>query len=275
MRPLDRVQRVSGDRGAIGSLASDVSEGVVEQQRVAGRPDHRPLDDVLQLADVAGPAVLLERRASRPAGTLVMRRPRSRWWRWMKNQTSDGMSSTPLAQRRQVDRVHAQAIVQVRPEPPARPRRLRDRGASPRSPGRRRAASATSRPARTRPPAAPAAAWPGSRAAGRRSRRGRSCRRRPARSAPAASQTAPVKAPFSWPNSSLSTSVGGSAAQLTRTSARARRRLRSCSARANSSLPVPVSPSSSTDEFIGATCPRRVSATRSDALSPTMSSKSW
>ncbi len=34
--------------------------------------------------------------------------------------------------------------------------------------------------------------------------------------------TAPVNAPFSWPNSSLSTSVGGSAAQLTRTSARLR-----------------------------------------------------
>ena len=65
--------------------------------------------------------------------------------------------------------------------------------------------------------------------------------------------TAPVNAPFSWPNSSLSTSVGGSAAQLTRTSGRACRRLRSCSARANSSLPVPVGPSSSTLEFVGAT----------------------
>ena len=59
---------------------------------------------------------------------------------------------------------------------------------------------------------------------------------------PCRSATAPVKAPFSWPNSSLSTSVGGSAAQLTRTSGRACRRLRSCSARANSSLPVPVGP---------------------------------
>ena len=59
---------------------------------------------------------------------------------------------------------------------------------------------------------------------------------------PALVATAPVNAPFSCPNSSLSTSVGGSAAQLTRTSGRAWRRLRSWSARANSSLPVPVGP---------------------------------
>ena len=38
---------------------------------------------------------------------------------------------------------------------------------------------------------------------------------------------------------------------------------------------MPVSPSSSTDESIGATCASRVSASRSDALSPTMSSESW
>ena len=41
---------------------------------------------------------------------------------------------------------------------------------------------------------------------------------RPARSGPAARVTAPVKAPRSWPNSSLSSRSAGSAAQLTSTS---------------------------------------------------------
>ena len=43
---------------------------------------------------------------------------------------------------------------------------------------------------------------------------------------------APVKAPFSWPNSSLSSSPVGIAAQLILTKVRSRRGLRSCSARA-------------------------------------------
>ena len=147
-----------------------------------------------------------------------------------------------LPQRRQVNRIDAQAVVQVGAE--ACPRRPPPRGrdASRRSRARPPSSCARIRRARTRLPAARGGTSPGSPAAGRRSRRGRSCRRRPARSGPAASPTAPVNAPFSWPNSSLSTSVGGSAAQLTRTSGRACRRLRSCSARANSSLPVPVGP---------------------------------
>ena len=65
---------------------------------------------------------------------------------------------------------------------------------------------------------------------------------------------APVKAPFSWPKSSLSTSEGGSAAQLSLTSGRARRGLRLWIAWATSSLPTPVSPCSSTVLVVGATC---------------------
>jgi hypothetical protein len=64
---------------------------------------------------------------------------------------------------------------------------------------------------------------------------------------------APVKAPFSWPKSSLSNSVSGRLAQSTTTSGRAARALASCSARATSSLPVPDSPSSSTLAVDGAT----------------------
>ena len=68
---------------------------------------------------------------------------------------------------------------------------------------------------------------------------------------------APVKAPFSRPNSSLSTSPDGSAAQLTLTIRWSRRGLSRWMAWATSSLPVPVSPRMSTEESVGATCSTR------------------
>jgi len=65
---------------------------------------------------------------------------------------------------------------------------------------------------------------------------------------------APVKAPFSWPNSSLSSSVSGMAAQLIGTNCPVRSRADAWwMARAISSLPVPVSPSSSTVVVVCAT----------------------
>ena len=57
---------------------------------------------------------------------------------------------------------------------------------------------------------------------------------------------APVNAPFSWPNSSDSTSVSGMAATLTATNGWPARSLRWWIARATSSLPVPLSPVIST-----------------------------
>ncbi len=59
-------------------------------------------------------------------------------------------------------------------------------------------------------------------------------------------RTAPVKAPFSWPNSSLSSRFSGMAAQLIATKGLFARGPRSCSARASASLPVPLSPRMST-----------------------------
>src|ERR671914_222367 len=53
---------------------------------------------------------------------------------------------------------------------------------------------------------------------------------------------APVKAPFSKPNSSDSRSSVGSAAQFTLTNGLSLRSDWACSARATSSLPVPLSP---------------------------------
>ena len=63
---------------------------------------------------------------------------------------------------------------------------------------------------------------------------------------------APVKAPRSWPNSSLSASSRDSAPQLTGTSGPAGFRPWSCSSRATSSLPVPLSPITSTGAPEGA-----------------------
>ena len=53
---------------------------------------------------------------------------------------------------------------------------------------------------------------------------------------------APVKAPFSWPNSSDSISSRGIAAMLMATKGPRARLPKLCSARATSSLPVPLSP---------------------------------
>ena len=57
---------------------------------------------------------------------------------------------------------------------------------------------------------------------------------------PLRSETAPVKAPFTWPNISLSTSSAGTAAQFIWTKALSRRGDSAWIARATSSLPVPA-----------------------------------
>ncbi len=64
---------------------------------------------------------------------------------------------------------------------------------------------------------------------------------------------APVKAPFSCPNSSLSSRFSDRAAQLMATNGPAARPLQRCSARAATSLPLPLSPSSSTVASVAAT----------------------
>jgi hypothetical protein len=62
-----------------------------------------------------------------------------------------------------------------------------------------------------------------------------------------------VNAPRTWPNSSLSSSGAGTAAQLTATKGCSRRGDRWWSARATSSLPVPDSPVMSTVASLSAT----------------------
>ena len=83
--------------------------------------------------------------------------------------------------------------------------------------------------------------------------------------------TAPVKAPFSWPKSSLSSSSPGIAAQLTFTKGRARRAEPACSARATSSLPVPFSPVTSTRASLAALLATVSRSRRITGLSPRIS----
>ena len=80
---------------------------------------------------------------------------------------------------------------------------------------------------------------------------------------------APLKAPFLWPNSSLSSSVSGSAPQLIDTKGRAARDDCRWMLRATSSLPVPLSPCTSTGLSLPATRVITASTSRISALAPT------
>ena len=94
------------------------------------------------------------------------------------------------------------------------------------------------------------------------------------RKRPARSLAAPVKAPFTWPKSSLSIRSAGMAAQLTATKGRSARTLLRCRARATSSLPVPVSPSTSTVASLSAARPMRLKTCRMASLPLTSSPSS-
>ena len=81
---------------------------------------------------------------------------------------------------------------------------------------------------------------------------------------------APVKAPRTWPNSSLSNRFSTIAEQLTVTNFRARPGPSSCSALATNSLPVPVSPVMSTVRTCGANRRNESNSCCMTALRPIM-----
>ena len=87
-------------------------------------------------------------------------------------------------------------------------------------------------------------------------------------SRPGLSRSAPVKAPFRWPNISLSSSGSGSAAQLIGTRARPARRLFWWMNWAITSLPVPLSPLMNTDASVPATLRARSTAWRNSGEMP-------
>jgi hypothetical protein len=80
----------------------------------------------------------------------------------------------------------------------------------------------------------------------------------------------PGERPARMPNSSLSISSGGMAAQLSGTKGASRRGLSACSARATSSFPVPLSPVMITGPPSGATWRIASNRRRIGALRPTM-----
>ena len=80
---------------------------------------------------------------------------------------------------------------------------------------------------------------------------------------------APVKAPFTCPNSSDSSKCSGIAAQFTATSGPSARRDSRCTACAMSSFPVPLSPWMSTELFEGATRTRVSNSARIAGELPT------
>ena len=92
---------------------------------------------------------------------------------------------------------------------------------------------------------------------------------------PSRRSVAPVNEPFSCPNSSLSSSVSGSAAQFTAMNGLPRRGERSWMARATSSFPVPDSPSINTVAVTGAICSILTSTSWTAGDSPMMPVRCW
>ena len=158
-----------------------------------------------------------------------------------------------LAERRNGDRDDGQAIVEVLAERALADALLAGRDGSRRS-GGRSTWRARAEPSRRIVPSASTrssfACMPGdiSPASSRNSVPRWAVSKRPTRAA-----AAPVNAPRSWPNSSLSSSVSGNAAQFTAMNGSSARWLRRWIARAASSLPTPVSPVISTVAFVRAT----------------------
>ena len=168
----------------------ELGEVELERQVLVGDPflvadRDQPLDQVLELADVARPPVRrqdLQRRIGDALDLLaelrlvaVEEEPRQ------LRQILDA-----IAQRRHPDRDDVDPVVEVLAEAPFLDRLLEidvGRGDQPEI-GLDRLACR--RRARSRPPGSRAAAWPAGRSAGRRSRRGTACRRRPARTCRAA-----------------------------------------------------------------------------------------
>ena len=82
-----------------------------------------------------------------------------------------------------------------------------------------------------------------------------------------------MKAPFSWPNSSLSMRFSGIDPQSSTTKGSLRRGDSSWSALATSSFPVPVSPVTTTETSMGATFLRSEKISRMRGERPTIPAK--
>ena len=137
--------------------------------------------------------------------------------------TSSGMSSRPLAQRRQLDLDHVQPVVEVLAE--AALAHLLVEPAVGRRTGcaRRRGSRWCRRRAGTCGPGSRAAASPGAPSASSPISSRNSVPPFATSNRPGLLALAPVNAPFTWPNSSLSSRFSGIAPQLTATNGASRR----------------------------------------------------
>ena len=214
-----------------------------------GREHGGLLDDVAELANVAGPGVAASAR-ERGASIAFVGRPSRSARRTARQRRERRYVLRALAQRWQHDLDHAQPVVEVLAEAPRLHLVLEvavGRGDDAHVDcDRRRAADALERCVL----AARAAASPASRSgmspiSSRKSVPPAAASKRPTRRA-----SAPVNAPFSWPKSSLSTSSRADRRAVHRDErARSRAGCASWSACATSSLPVPLSPRTSTREI--------------------------
>ncbi len=109
-------------------------------------------------------------------------------------------------------------------------------------------------------PGAPGAASPAWACSHRLSRQGTGFPRRRRRTLPSLALSAPVKAPFSYPKSSDSRRVSGSAPQFTARKGSPALGPSECTALASTSLPVPVSPCIRTVEGDAATAGIRLNS---------------
>ena len=176
-----------------------------------------------------------------------------------------------LAQRRDDEGDDVQPVEEILPESARRASLPSAPGSWRRSRGRPPAGSCCFRRARTRGPGGHEAASPGGPGRSRRSRRGRSSRRRPPRTVPILSATAPVKAPFTWPNSSDSRQRFREGRRVHLDERFLPRGDSSWIARANSPFPVPLSPVISTVESVSFTISTRSKIRRIRGVFPTMS----
>ena len=148
----------------------------------------------------------------------------------------------PFTQRRQLDVEHLQAIEQVLAEGPVFDRLAQVGDLSRQSPARSPSRFACRRAAGTRAPAAPSGTSPAPPGSSRSPRRGTAPRPRRARFGQVWQGVRLVNAPRSYPNSSDSSSVSGSAAQLRAMNGPCLRGELRWMNRATTSLPGPDSP---------------------------------
>ncbi len=212
--------------------------------------DGQPLDQVLQLAHVAGPGVFLQRlHAGFHQLHVAVVAARC---------TCSGRSA-PAAEYRRGARAAAAARCAPRsggttslrgtcPRPPS----SAGRGWWRRSRARPLLSTATRLPAGSRAPPESAAAPTGNSSSMSPISSRNTVPRFAASNTPTRSRSAPVNAPRMAPNSSLSSSDGAIEPQSTGTNAWSARRLLRWIMRATSSLPVPVSPSIITVASVGA-----------------------